>query len=436
MLRTIGVGSVGELFEDIPEGIRLTRGLAVPPAMDENALTRHLRDLASRNADLDSHVSFLGAGSYDHFVPAVVDALASRGEFATAYTPYQPELSQGMLQAIYEYQSLVCLLTGMDLANASMYDGATAVAEGALMAIDITGRKAVGVARTVSPAYRRVLRTYLDAAGFQVVELPDEGGVLSPDALAKSVDESLAAVIVQHPNFFGNLEDLAALHARIAQVGAKSVVAVDPISLGLLKPPGEYGADIVVGEGQALGSSMGFGGPLLGFFACKLEYQRRFPGRIVGATKDGQGRRGYTMTLRTREQDIRRERATSNICTNEALVALAATIYLCAMGKQGLRQVADLCLQRSHYAKDALTALPGVSATFGAPFFKEFAVRLPNGQSVAEVNARLLADEGIVGGYDLSRDYPELASDMLLCVTEKRSKADIDRLVAAVGRCL
>jgi glycine dehydrogenase subunit 1 len=436
MLRAIGVGSLDELFQDVPEEIRLTRDLALPQALDEHRLLRHVLDLAGRNADLDAHVSFLGAGIYDHFVPSVVDALASRGEFATAYTPYQPELSQGMLQAIYEYQTLVCLLTGMEMANASMYDAATAIAEGALMAIELTGRTTVGVARSVNPLYRRVLRTYLDASGFQVRELSDEGGTLSANGLDREIDDTLGAVIVQSPNFYGNIEDLAAVQERAAHVGAKTVVAVDPISLGLLKPPGEYGADIVVGEGQALGSPMGFGGPLLGFFACKLEYQRRFPGRIVGATKDQQGRRGFTMTLRTREQDIRRERATSNICTNEALVALAATVYLCAMGPQGLREVADLCLQRSHYALDALTQIPGVEASFSAPFFKEFAVRLPAAKPVSEVNTRLLHEYGIVGGLELGRYYPERANDMLLCVTETRTREDIDRLVDAVRECV
>lgn len=436
MLQAIGVAGIADLFADIPGSVRLDRSLDLPPALDEGRLVRHLLDLAARNADLDAHTCFLGAGIYDHFVPAVVDALASRSEFATSYTPYQPELSQGMLQAIYEYQSLVCMLTQMDLANASMYDAATAIAEGALMAIEITGRSTVAVARSVSPLYRRVLRTYLDAAGYRLVELADQGGVLSPEAVANQIDDTLAAVVVQHPNFFGNLEDLAALHDRVHRVGARSVVAVDPISLGLLKPPGAYGADIVVGEGQALGSPMGFGGPLLGFFACKLEYQRRFPGRIVGATRDQQGRRGFTMTLRTREQDIRRERATSNICTNEALVALTATVYLCALGRQGLQAVADLCLQRSHYAYDALTTLEGVTPTFGAPFFKEFAIRLPDGVSVAQVNRRLLQENRILGGLELGRYYPELQNDMLLCVTEARTKEDIDRLVTGIERCI
>jgi glycine dehydrogenase subunit 1 len=338
-----------------------------------------------------------------------------------------------MLQSIYEYQTLICQLTGMELANASMYDAATAIAEGALMALDITNRDTVVVARSVHPHYRRVLETYVLRSGFKIETLDHDEGVMSMGVLDKHLSDKTACVVVQQPNFFGNLEDLETFHDHIRKIGALSIVSVDPISLGLLKPPGEFGADIVVGEGQSLGCSMGFGGPLLGFFACKREYQRKFPGRIVGATTDSQGRRGFTMTLRTREQDIRREKATSNICTNEALLALCATIYLCEMGKHGLQQVADLCLQKAHYACERLSALDGVEPRFRVPFFKEFTIRLPFTTSPAAVNQALL-DYGIIGGFELGKVYPELTDSMTLCVTETRTREDIDRLVSAMAQ--
>ncbi len=431
MLETIGIRSFDALLAPIPEAIRLKGNLDVPPALDEAGVVRHLQALAARNVDLESHLCFLGAGIYDHFRPSVVGALASRGEFATSYTPYQPELSQGMLQAIYEYQSLICALTGMDLSNASMYDGATGLAEAALMAVALTDRSEVVVSRAVHPHYRQVIATYLASAGFCFVEAPATGTEGDLQALQQLLSDRTAAVIFQHPNFFGCLEEPSAFVEAAHQTGALAVASVDPISLGLLKPPGAYDVDIVVGEGQPLGNAMGFGGPLLGFFACKQQFARSFPGRIVGATTDKEGRRGYVMTLRTREQDIRRERATSNICTNEALLALAATIYLCELGKEGLRQVADLCLQKAHYARNRLTELPGVSALFPErPFFKEFAVRLP--VAPEEVNRHLLAHQ-IVGGLPLGPYYPDLADAMLLCVTETKTKDDIDRLVSAVA---
>lgn len=430
MLETIGVESISDLFNALPDRIRLTRDLAIPPALDEMALVRHLHGISGKNKNLDEYLCFLGAGIYDHFAPAVVDMLASRGEFATSYTPYQPEVSQGMLQAIYEFQSLICRLTGMDMANASMYDAATSLAEAALMAVDITGRKKVLIARSVHPHYRRVVETYIRTSGFHLVELDHEDGTVDMDALTRQLDKETACVLIQHPNFFGNLEDIAAFQKAVASVGALSVVSVDPIALGLLKPPGEFGVDVVVGEGQSLGCAMGYGGPLLGFFACKYDYQRKFPGRIVGATTDAEGRRGYTMTLRTREQDIRREKATSNICTNEALLALAATVYLCELGKSGLRQVADLCLQKAYYAATQLSALEGVEVRYKRPFFKEFVVRLPLGVRPQQVNRRLL-DQGIIGGYDLGRSYDDLRDSILLCVTETKTKSDIDRLTAA-----
>jgi glycine dehydrogenase subunit 1 len=435
MLQVIGVETIEDLFCEVPGPIRLTRDLNLPPALDELSLIRHLEALAAQNVHADSYLCFLGAGIYDHFIPTVVELLASRGEFATAYTPYQPEMSQGILQALYEYQSLICNLTGMDLANASMYDASTAMAEAALMATEFTGRQEVIVSRTVHPNYRAVLRTYLHSAGYILHELDYEDGILSSEVLPSYLSDHTACLVIQHPNFFGCLEDMEGLHNALQKVGALSVVCVDPIALGLIKPPGEYGADIVVGEGQSLGCPMGFGGPLLGFFACKSQYLRKFPGRIVGATTDTKGRRGFTMTLRTREQDIRREKATSNICTNETLLALAATIYLSEMGKQGLQHIADLCLQKAHYAQEKITQLPGVKRCFQAPFFKEFAIRFLPKLPPSHINRELLT-QNIIGGYELGQSYPELSDSMLLCVTETKTKHDIDCLIEALGKIM
>lgn len=434
MLEAIGVSSFDDLLAPIPEAIRLSGALKVPPRMDEPALVRHLQELASRNLDLESHLSFLGAGIYDHFRPAIVSALQGRGEFATSYTPYQPEVSQGMLQVIYEYQTHICALTGMDLSNASMYDAATGMAEAALMAVGILERPQVLISRAVHPHYRQVVQTYLDATGYTLVEVTDCDGMTDIDALRTAVSADTACIIVQNPNFFGNLEDLGMATEIAHQAGALSIVSVDPIALGLLKPPAEYGVDIVLGEGQSLGSPMGFGGPLLGFFACKRKFTRHFPGRIVGATVDQQGRRGYTMTLRTREQDIRREKATSNICTNQTLLAVAASIYLSALGANGIRHVADLCLQKAHYCRQQLLQIPGVISPFPtARFFKEFAVNLP--ADPAEVN-RKLRHQRIIGGLPLGDYYPELPNAMLVCVTETRTKDDIDTFVAALAASL
>ena len=428
MLKTIGISSFADLIAPIPDAIQLKGDLNLPPQLDEPALVRHLQSLAAKNADLESHVSYLGAGIYDHFRPAVVGMLQVRGEFATAYTPYQPEMSQGMLQAIYEYQTLICALTGMDLANASMYDAATGLAEAALMAIGILDRPQVVVSTATHPHYRQVLKTYLDATGYELVETPYAEGL---DGLRNAVSNKTACVLMQQPDFFGSLEDVGAITELAHSVGALAIVSVDPVSLGLLKPPAACDVDIVVGEGQALGNPMGFGGPLLGFFACKKKFVRSFPGRIVGATVDQQGRRGYTMTLRTREQDIRREKATSNICTNQSLLALAATIHLCELGKTGLRQVADLSLQKAHYAREQLAKLPGVSVLFSdRPFFKEFVIDLP---TAPEAVNRALLKSKIVGGLPLGTYYPELPNAMLVAVTETKTKADIDSFVSAVS---
>ncbi len=429
MLAAIGVGSTQELFADVPAEVRLTRPLALPTAMAEPELARHLQALAARNANLDEYACFLGAGAYDHYVPSVVDHVIGRSEFYTAYTQYQPEISQGYLQALWEYQSMVCEITGMEVANASIYDGGTALAEAAMMACAATGRGEVVVARAVHPHYRTILGTYAVDRGIAVKEAPFADGATDAAALGPLVGPATAAVILQTPNFFGCLEDVAAAAGLAHAAGALLVVAADPVALGVLEAPGNLGADIVVGEGQPLGLPVSYGGPYLGFFAATEKLMRRMPGRIVGQTTDFEGTRGFVLTLQAREQHIRREKATSNICSNEALCSLAAAVYLTAVGREGFREVTELCLKKARYAYDSLTKLQGCRPVFGAPFFKEFVVRCA--KPVAEINAALF-EEKIIGGLDLGRYYPELAGCMLVCVTEKRTRAEIDRLVRTV----
>ncbi|MBM4051005.1 MAG: aminomethyl-transferring glycine dehydrogenase subunit GcvPA, partial [Planctomycetes bacterium] len=380
MLKAAGVGSLDELFASIPAHLKLNRPLDLPPALSELELLGHVSDLARRNRHLDECVSFLGAGVYDHFIPAVVDQLASRSEFYTSYTPYQPEVSQGVLQVFFEYQTLICQLTGMDVSNASMYDGASALAEAVLMACHIASpgakRRAL-VPRTLHPEYRHVLRTYMKHFELELVEIGYEDGIIRLDELERECKSGAACVVVQNPNFFGCVEPVRRISAVAKQAGALLVACVDPISLGILEAPGAYGADIVVGDGQPLGNHPSFGGPHFGFMACRQEFVRKMPGRIVGETVDHDGRRGFVLTLQTREQHIRREKATSNICTSMALCALRGTVYLAALGKLGLRRVAELCLQKSHYLRDEIAKLPGFKPRFTAPFFKEFAVACP-----------------------------------------------------------
>jgi len=426
MLSAIGVDSLDDLFTPIPKRLQYNQELEIPARMDQITLAKHLNRLAAKNIHAEAYPCFLGAGIYDHYVPPTVAAITGRSEFYTSYTPYQPEVSQGMLQSIFEFQTLLCQLLAMDVANASMYDGATALAEAAIMAAELTGRKRVTVLNSVHPSYRQVLETYLRHVGIAIDLIADTDGLGD-----FSVSDKTAAVIVQHPSFFGTLEDMERLGEAAHIKGALLVACVDPISLGLLTPPGEYNADIVVGEGQALGCPMGYGGPLLGFFACKTKFMRRLPGRIVGQTTDGDGKRAFVMTLRTREQDIRRERATSNICTNEALYALAASVYLATMGRKGLAQVAELCLQKAHYAASEIANLPGYALAFpDQPFFKEFVVKTPRNH--AEINHALM-EQGIIGGLALNDLYPELGDAMLICVTEQRTKEEIDALVSALG---
>ena len=423
MLSAIGLESLDDLFAPIPKHLQYNQELCIPSRMDQVTLAKHLGKLAAKNVHAEAYPCFLGAGIYDHYVPPTVAAITGRSEFYTSYTPYQPEVSQGMLQSIFEFQSLLCQLLAMDVANASMYDGATALAEAAIMAAELTGRKRVAVFSSVHPAYQQVLETYLRHVGIAIDVVADAQNL--------QVTDQTAAVIVQHPNFFGTLEDMESLGQEAHTGGALFVACVDPISLGLLTPPGEYDADIVVGEGQPLGCPMGYGGPLLGFFACKTKFMRRLPGRIVGQTTDGDGKRAFVMTLRTREQDIRRERATSNICTNEALYALAASVYLATMGRKGLTQVAELCVQKAHYAAAEIAKLPGYSLAFpDKPFFKEFVVRAPGDPKT--INEALLG-QGIIGGLPLGDFYPEFENALLICVTEQRTKEEIDALVTALG---
>jgi glycine dehydrogenase subunit 1 len=431
MLRAIGRRAIDELFDEIPPGVRLRRPLDLPPALADHELLGHLRELAERNGHADRLACFLGGGAYDHVVPSVVWHLAGRAEFYTAYTPYQAEMMQGELQAGYEYQSMLCALTGMDVANASMYDGASALAEAAVMARDLAKRDEVVVSAAVHPHYRQTLDTYVQHLGIAVRTVPHEAGVTVAGQVRAAIGERTAAVIVQSPNVFGCLEEGAALAAAAHDAGALLVVAVaEPLSLGLVEPPGAYGADIVAGEGQPLGNHLNFGGPYLGMLATREAFVRRMPGRLVGVTTDREGRRGFVLTLQTREQHIRREKATSNICTNEALNALAAAVYLAALGKTGLRRVAEVNARRAHYARTRLAAIPRVRQAFAAPVFNEFTLRLP--MPPDELNARL-RERGILGGLALRRWYPEMDDAWLVCVTEARSRAQIDALVDAVA---
>lgn len=435
MLKSLGLKKSQELFENIPPQLLYTKALDLPEGLSEMEVRLHLRNLAQNNRSPEDMVSFLGGGFYDHYIPSAIDHLISRGEFFTAYTPYQAEISQGTLQSIYEFQTLISLLTGMDIANASMYDGATALAEGVLMAVAF-GRKRTNlvVSSTINPLYLQVLSTYL--AGREELELryvEADQGTTSLAQLEQAVDSGTAAVLIQNPNFYGCLEPAADIANLTHKEGAKLVVCADPISLGILSSPGDYGADIVVGEGQSLGNPSSFGGPGLGFFTAREEFLRNMPGRIVGATVDAEGKRGFTLTLQTREQHIRREKATSNICSNQALNALAASIYLSLMGQQGIAEVAGLCLQKAHYAATKIAGIHGFSLAFPAPFFKEFTVKCPLPASV--VVERLL-DKGILAGIDLGQFYPEMQDCLLVAVTEKRTKEEIDCFVKVLEAIL
>jgi glycine dehydrogenase subunit 1 len=426
MLETIGVASVEELFADVPAGVRLRRELALDPPLSELELVEHLTELAERNVHTGPELSFLGAGIYDHYVPAVVDAVLSRGEFLTAYTPYQPEVSQGVLQAIFEYQTAICELTGMDVSNASGYDGTTVAADACYVAKHATGRSKVVLAETLNPQVRQVVKTYAPGFGLTVIEVPHHGGTTDPDELAEAAKDA-AAVIFQQPNFFGCLEPAPDLAAAASEQDALAVAHVDPLSLGVLEAPGNYGCALAIGEGQGAGNHQSFGGPHYGFLAARADYIRRMPGRIVGETTDADGRRGFVLTLQTREQHIRREKATSNITTNQTLLALGGLVYLSWLGPRGLREVGETCMGLAEYAKRRL-GLPLLFSNQAT--FKEFAIRVgrPAQEVVREARAR-----GVHPGYALGRDYPGMDDALLVCVTEKRSPADIDRLAEVLA---
>jgi glycine dehydrogenase subunit 1 len=427
MLEAIGVGSVAELFRDVPEGVRFSGDLAVPPALPEAELTRHLEELAAKNV-VDG-VSFLGAGIYDHYVPAVVDAVLQRGEFLTAYTPYQPEMSQGILQAIFEYQTAICELTGMDVSNASGYDGTTVAADACYVAKHVTGRSTIVVTEATNPQVRQVVKTYAPGFGLDVVEVPHDGGTTDPERVREAARDA-AAVIFQQPNFFGCLEPAPDLAAAASEAEAMPIAHVDPISLGVLEAPGHYGCAMAIGEGQGAGNPMSYGGPHYGFLAARQDYIRRLPGRIVGETVDAAGDRGYVLTLQTREQHIRREKATSNITTNQTLLALAGLVHLSLLGPQGLRETAEACMALAQYAKERLEER-GLELVFPErTTFKEFAVRA--GRTATDA-IRAARAHGVHPGYALGRDYGGMDDALLVAVTERRTTQEIDRLAEALA---
>ena len=430
MLAAIGVSSVEELFRDIPEGVRFGRELDIGPALSEQELSRHLEELAARNVDSGKELSFLGPGIYDHYVPAVVDTVLQRGELLTAYTPYQPEMSQGVLQAIFEYQTVICELTGMDVSNASGYDGTTVAADACYVAKHATGRTKVVVTEATNPQVRQVVKTYAPGFGLEVVEVPHRAGATDPGELREAATDA-ACVIFQQPNFFGVLEPAPDLAAAANEAGAIAVAHVDPISLGVLEAPGVYGCGIAIGEGQSAGNYQSFAGPHYGFLAAKHDFIRRMPGRIVGETLDAAGERGYVLTLQTREQHIRREKATSNITTNQTLLALGGLVHLSWLGPQGLREVGETCMSLAQYAKARL-AEAGFEPVFPEQTtFKEFAIRA--GRNAQEA-IRTTRERGVHPGYALGRDYEGLDDALLVAVTERRTPADIDRLVEALSR--
>jgi glycine dehydrogenase subunit 1 len=435
MLAAIGVDRVEDLFAAVPARVRFPE-LDLPPGLAELDLVREMQAQAAGNFPADPARSFLGAGVYHHFRPSTVDYVLSRGEFYTSYTQYQPEVSQGMLQALFEYQSMICRLTGMEVSSASHYNGATATAEAVLLALNAASgkRRKVVISPAVHPQYREVVKTYLGGAHAGIV-VGDDDGTADVARLKALIGPDTAALVIQNPNFFGQWEPIEGLADAIHRAGGLFIVVADPISLGLFRPPGAYGADVVAAEGQPLGIPPNFGGPHLGIFAARMAHVRRLSGHLVGETVDADGRRGYVLTLATREQHIRRAKATSNICTNSALCAVAAAVYLATMGKRGLREVAELCYHKSHYAAAEIGKLKGFAVNPQAPaqpFFKEFVVRLPG--PAAEINARLREQYGIIGGYDLGGDYPHLKDHMLIAVTELNTRASIDQLAMALGK--
>ena len=433
MLNEIGVDSIDKLFQSIPEPLRMREDLNLSSAMSELELTRHLKKISSKNQLVEQHSSFLGAGSYRHFIPSIISHIASRSEFYTSYTPYQPEISQGTLHAIFEFQSLICMLTGMDVANASMYDGASSLAEAALMASRITKRKELIVSHVIHPDYRNVLDTYLTHLDIKIKTAPvTKEGLTDFNWIKKEINDQCAAILIQNPNFFGVIENIELFSEIAHNKNALQIVSIaEPVSLGILKPPGQLGTDVVTGEGQPLGIPMNFGGPSLGLFATQEKFVRNMPGRLVGETVDSEEKRGYVLTLATREQHIRRERATSNICTNQGLCALMATVYLSTMGKNGMKEVAEQNIQKASYAKKRLLQINGIQLKFSGKIFNEFVIKTK--KSPAEINGQLLK-HSIIGGLDLEKYYPDLKNCMLFCVTEYNTKEEIDKMTDIIAK--
>ncbi|OQX96067.1 glycine dehydrogenase (aminomethyl-transferring) [candidate division KSB1 bacterium 4572_119] len=426
MLSRIGVKNFEELISNIPEELKFKEKLNLPSALSELEIIREMHQKAGCNTGAQNAVNFLGGGAYDHFIPALVGHVLSRSEFYTAYTPYQAEVSQGTLQAIYEYQSMIAELMGMDVANASMYDGGSALAEAALMAVAEKRKKKILVSMGVHPYYRQIIKTYCHGQSIEIEPIALEEGITSLTDLADKIDDKTAAVFVEHPNFLGNLEDVFEISDLTHQKNAMFITSNDPVSLGILEPPGSYGVDIATGEGQCLGNSLNYGGPYLGIFAAQEKYVRKMPGRIAGATTDSQGRRGFVLTYQAREQHIRRAKATSNICTNQALNALAATVYMALLGKQGIREVANLCLQNAHYLAEKINLLNGFDLAFKSPFFKEFVVKTP--VAPAKIIEQL-ANKNVLPGIDLSKFDYDIGNGLLIAVTEKRTRDEMDMLV-------
>ncbi|WP_091226423.1 aminomethyl-transferring glycine dehydrogenase subunit GcvPA [Fontibacillus panacisegetis] len=433
MLSTIGAESIEALFADIPSSVRYPGTLSMSKRLSEPELLKHMQILAGKNADFEQNTSFLGAGLYDHHIPVVINHVISRSEFYTAYTPYQPEISQGELQAIFEFQSYICELTGMKVANASMYDGSTALAEAAALASGFTKRKKIIISRTVHPEAKEIVRTSAHGLGLEVVEVGFSDGVTDLQELASAIADDTAAVLIQSPNFFGCIENLKEIEPLVHARKTLLVVSSNPLSLGVLESPGVLGADIVVGDAQPLGIPASLGGPTCGFFAVSEPLMRRIPGRIVGQTVDRDGKRGFVLTLQAREQHIRREKATSNICSNQALLALCASVYMSTLGKMGMQEVAKLNVQKSHYTVNHATAigLNKMKLEFSSPFFNEFVLQLPQGTDIKEINNMLL-EAGFIGGYDLGVEYPELQGRMLIAVTERRTKEEIDQFIGTL----
>ena len=434
ILEKLGVSSFQELLDAIiPKDMQHHEKLKLPAAVCENEIRKILKKLVSKNYSNNDYTSFLGAGVYDHYIPSIVDNLISRSEFLTAYTPYQAEVSQGTLQSIFEYQTVICELTGMEVANASMYDGGSALAEACHMANDIKRKAKVILSELIHPYYRNIVKTYTQSCSVEIASCPSKNGLTDLNALNDLIDESTSCVCIQHPNFYGLLEAMPDIEKIVHAKGALLISVVDPISLGILMPPGEYNADIVVGEGQGMGIPQGFGGPLLGIFASKMDYVRKLPGRIVGETTDIEGKRGYVLTLQTREQHIRREKATSNICTNEALCALSSLIYLCSLGKQGMIDVGNLCVSKSHYLYDKIKELKGIKHTFSQEFFKEFVVET---EKPAKEVVDALLEYKIFGGVPLSIFDKNLKHHLLIATTEKRTKEEIDTYIDTLSKIL